>query len=468
MTKALDIGCGLKPKNPFNAVEVYGIDVRNDTEAGIFKADLVVEPIPFPENAFDFVTAHDFLEHIPRLIYCPERRNAFVEVMNEVWRVLKPGGVFMSFTPAYPHPEAFRDPTHVNIITDQTFPAYFDTVNRWASGYGFKGAFQIVSQEWRGPHLMSILRKVEVAEQPITCAVDGSETIPIPVPRMNNSDQLHINHWENFFDDELHARLYPTWWDDSTANHWRHRRFMEPVLDVLQTKDNTWLTIGDGSGHDTWIMRNEGFKDVLTTDIGDGTLKRSLAEGHIQKFEQANAENLQFAANQFDFVLCKEAFHHMRRPYLGIYEMLRVARQAVVLIEPQDQWGDFPPRAGDPTPFYERVGNYVYTLSKRDVQKLSLGLNLPGYACKNMQDVYIQGCEFAKATPTDPVFSTMVNAVNVLEQKCQLNQEKWNYILTILFKDESLFTNQEIVNRMQAGKWHFEKTCTNPHLVAAH
>jgi len=170
MSKALDIGCGPKPKNPFNATEVYGIDVRDDIDAGVRKADLVVEPIPFEDNSFDFVTAHDFLEHIPRLIYTPQRRNAFVEVMNEVWRVLKPDGVFLSFTPAYPQPAAFRDPTHVNIITDETFPVYFDNVYRWASAYGFKGAFQIISQEWRGPHLLSLMRKVAVPAPASTTA----------------------------------------------------------------------------------------------------------------------------------------------------------------------------------------------------------------------------------------------------------------------------------------------------------
>lgn len=159
MTKALDIGCGPSPKNTFNADEVFGIDVRDDLAAGIYKADLVVEPIPFPDATFDYVTAHDFLEHIPRLIYVPQRRNAFVEVMNEVWRVLKIGGIFMSFTPAYPHAAAFRDPTHVNIITDETFTAYFDNVNRWAAAYGFRGSFEVISQEWRGPHLLSLLRK---------------------------------------------------------------------------------------------------------------------------------------------------------------------------------------------------------------------------------------------------------------------------------------------------------------------
>ena len=146
MTKSLDLGCGANPRNPFNTDVVYGVDVREDLERRIKRADLVIEPIPFPDDYFDYVTAYDFLEHIPRLIYAPTRRNAFVELMNEIYRVLKSNGIFMSLTPAYPHPEAFRDPTHVNIITDQTFHTYFDNINRWASVYGFKGSFQILSQ----------------------------------------------------------------------------------------------------------------------------------------------------------------------------------------------------------------------------------------------------------------------------------------------------------------------------------
>lgn len=284
---------------------------------------------------------------------------------------------------------------------------------------------------------------------------------------MTTSDQLHIHHWDQFFEDDLHARLYATWWDDSTANHWRHRRFLEPVLDVLQTKQDQWLTIGDGSGHDSWILLNEGFQDVLSTDIGVGALQRSLREGHIQKFDQANAENLQFGDAQFDYVLCKEAFHHMRRPYLALYEMLRVARRAVVLIEPQDQWVDFPTRAGAATPFYERVGNYVYALSSREVQKLCLGLNLPGYACKNLQDVYIQGCEFAKADLSDPLFRQMTDTVKVLQARCEQQQEKWNYIMTILFKDAALVEQPALRDRLQSRQWTFERTDTNPHLAAA-
>jgi SAM-dependent methyltransferase len=162
-TSSLDLGCGSKPKNVFNADLVYGVDVRDDLQRNIVKADLAVERIPFQDGFFDFVTAHDFIEHIPRLLYLPQRRNSFVELMNEIWRVLKPGGKLYSSTPAFPHGAAFQDPTHVNIITEQTFPLYFDDKNRWAKAYGFSGAFVVESQAWEGPLLVSVLRKAPLS-----------------------------------------------------------------------------------------------------------------------------------------------------------------------------------------------------------------------------------------------------------------------------------------------------------------
>ncbi len=178
MTKSLDLGCGLRPKNPFNADEVFGIDVRDDIPANIRSADLAIEPIPFEDNLFDYVTAHDFIEHIPRVLYVPSRRNAFIELMNEIYRVLKVDGMFLSNTPAYPHAPAFQDPTHVNIITFETFPFYFDDVNRWAAIYGFKGAFKITFQEWRGAHLLTVMKKVLLP--------DSEQLLPKPVESESN------------------------------------------------------------------------------------------------------------------------------------------------------------------------------------------------------------------------------------------------------------------------------------------
>ncbi len=162
MAKTLDLGCGSVPKNPFNADEFYGIDIREDLQNNIRQADLAIEPIPFENELFDFVTAYDFIEHIPRIAYIPHQRNCFVELMNEVYRVLKNDGYFLSCTPAFPRAEAFQDPTHVNIITKRTFPCYFGWRSRWASMYGFNGAFLVIMQEWHGQHLLTIMKKVDV------------------------------------------------------------------------------------------------------------------------------------------------------------------------------------------------------------------------------------------------------------------------------------------------------------------
>ncbi|MEY4467952.1 MAG: hypothetical protein RIR21_1745 [Pseudomonadota bacterium] len=155
----LDIGCGTKPRNPFSAATTYGIDIRENPEKNIKYADLTVEKIPYPDAHFDYITAYDFLEHVPRIIYLPERRFPFIELMNEIHRTLKPNGIFLSHTPIYPFSPVFRDPTHVNIITEETFPMYFDDTTQAGKMYGFNGSFKILDQVLNGAHLISILQK---------------------------------------------------------------------------------------------------------------------------------------------------------------------------------------------------------------------------------------------------------------------------------------------------------------------
>lgn len=145
MTRHLDLGCGKVPRNPYARDELFGIDLSG-TEAGpIRRANLALEPIPFPADHFDSVSAYDFLEHVPRILPTTQSQGTrfpFVELMNEVWRVLSPGGLFYALTPAYPGEAAFVDPTHVNIITAGTH-RYFTRPQRMAAMYGFHGDFTV-------------------------------------------------------------------------------------------------------------------------------------------------------------------------------------------------------------------------------------------------------------------------------------------------------------------------------------
>lgn len=159
--RSLDIGCGTSIRNPFNASELYGIDIRENDDEKIICLDLNVEPIPFPDNYFDYVTAYDFLELVPRVCCYEKTRFPFIELMGEISRVLKAGGLFFSHTPAYPAKQAFQDPTHVNIITEDTIPLYFCGDAAWAKMYGFSGSFELIAQEWHDCWLLTAVRKVE-------------------------------------------------------------------------------------------------------------------------------------------------------------------------------------------------------------------------------------------------------------------------------------------------------------------
>lgn len=149
-TTTLDLGCGSAARNPFDAETVFGGDIVDYGDSRVRFADLTVEPIPFDSQSMDYVTAFDFFEHIPRLIYVGnDRLSPFIQLMNEIHRVLKPGGVLHAQTPAYPRAEAFGDPTHVNTISKQTV-AYFTEPDHdhLATAYGFLGRFELIDQYW--------------------------------------------------------------------------------------------------------------------------------------------------------------------------------------------------------------------------------------------------------------------------------------------------------------------------------
>ena len=60
--------------------------------------------------------------------------------------MLKPEGKFFALTPAYPAKQAFQDPTHVNVITEDTH-SYFCGKTPHMARYGFSGRFEAVRVE---------------------------------------------------------------------------------------------------------------------------------------------------------------------------------------------------------------------------------------------------------------------------------------------------------------------------------
>jgi SAM-dependent methyltransferase len=147
--KHLDLGCGSNPRNPFFAENVYGIDIGDrsklysQTNVTYVDCNLIFNKIPYPDNYFDSVSAYDFFEHVPRVMYIDGGTCLpYINLMSEIFRVLKSGGRLLAITPYYPMESAFVDPTHVNFISKNTYK-YFTQPHVWAKMYGFVGQFSI-------------------------------------------------------------------------------------------------------------------------------------------------------------------------------------------------------------------------------------------------------------------------------------------------------------------------------------
>lgn len=128
MRRQLDLGCGstLRAEEGFIC---YGVDIADVDLEEVREADLAIERIPYDSEEFDLVTAYDFMEHIPNFVYLPfaagaVKRDSMIELWNEIYRVLKPGGEFYMVSPCYPDRSVFQDPTHVYVWTEET-PHYF-------------------------------------------------------------------------------------------------------------------------------------------------------------------------------------------------------------------------------------------------------------------------------------------------------------------------------------------------------
>lgn len=112
----LDIGCGAS-KAPgtvgIDMLPLPGVDIVHDLE---------VTPWPLPDNCALSATASHVLEHIN------PHKGVFIDVMNEIWRVLKPNGQFAFVVPYAGSHGYYQDPTHCNPINESTM-YYFDPLH---------------------------------------------------------------------------------------------------------------------------------------------------------------------------------------------------------------------------------------------------------------------------------------------------------------------------------------------------
>ena len=138
----------------------------------------------------------------------------------------------------------------------------------------------------------------------------------------------------------------------SSARDWEFHDTADPVMRYLRDRrlgvavaalskgtgllpeQWTTLVVCGGVGGEGTYLANRGCQSVVVSDFSAHALEICARRDPRLRTLQLNAEALDLPDNSFDVVLVQDGLHELRRPVLGLTEMLRVARRAVAVIEP--------------------------------------------------------------------------------------------------------------------------------------
>lgn len=134
----IELGCGLR-----KAEGAIGLDINPRSDADVL-CNLDFGNLPFRDSSVDKVLAYDVLEHVDN----------FVAVVEDIWRILKPGGILEVSAPFMSSVNYFSDPTHRRAFTSKSFD------------YFIKGT---TSSEYRYSDTEFLLNSVEYEKNEYEC-----------------------------------------------------------------------------------------------------------------------------------------------------------------------------------------------------------------------------------------------------------------------------------------------------------
>lgn len=146
----LNLGSGYRPLPGFE-----NIDKRKEVNPDMVHD--IATGLPYDDNSVEEVRAYDILEHIPI--------GKTVALIEEIYRVLKPGGKFEHFTPSTDGRGAFQDPDHKSFWNINSWLYFMDDQHREL--YGIKAKFEgtnkdeMTSSKMRIIHTHGILYAVK-------------------------------------------------------------------------------------------------------------------------------------------------------------------------------------------------------------------------------------------------------------------------------------------------------------------
>jgi SAM-dependent methyltransferase len=241
------------------------------------------------------------------------------------------------------------------------------------------------------------------------------------------------NFWEGAFDEN----------QPDTARHYNMLSSSLAFFNLI--KPESVLTIGDNLARDAGYIKKQIGCFVAASDLDTSNLFKAKLKRFVDDIFDVDIEKIPFDDNFFDVVFAKESYHHWPRPNLGVYEMLRVAKKAVILIEPYDvMHANAKPyiETNDFHDDYEEAGNYKYQISLREIIKMAWALKLPAVGAKGFNDPYAP----------DRSFEDWLREKQKLDELGSIGERQYNLMAICIFKENLKFetlkeTNLKVYHR---------------------
>ncbi|MFH1202755.1 MAG: methyltransferase domain-containing protein [Candidatus Omnitrophota bacterium] len=139
MEICLDLGCGSRKRAGhigLDKVYLDGVDLVCDIERGL----------PIKSGCVDKIYSNYLFEHIQDMIF----------LFQEIYRVCRNGAEVEFVVPYYTSINAFKDPTHRNFFTEETF-RYFSKDDWYGSDYKINTNFKVVRIKYHYSNLIKWL-----------------------------------------------------------------------------------------------------------------------------------------------------------------------------------------------------------------------------------------------------------------------------------------------------------------------
>jgi ubiquinone/menaquinone biosynthesis C-methylase UbiE len=252
---------------------------------------------------------------------------------------------------------------------------------------------------------------------------DPANPMALPIEFQEAQKAKQAQYFDEATDDEFEierprktGRLY----------EWSIRHKFDTALRQLSfpLRGHRLLDICCGSGMAAEFYAEAG-ADVTGLDISERSISRARERAKRHQFNATfvvgDAENLPYPDKSFDVVTVHDGLHHLPDPHRAIREMLRVARKAIVVIEPARSWLTRRAVNAGMALDYEDAGNYVYRFREEEIFDLAKGA---GYEKYNYEQylLYYRHEPFSTAklfenTPLFHVFPLTFGAVSYLAHR---------------------------------------------------